>query len=110
MYWRVRKASIDQLVRQYGVHVLLVFSVLLNALLIVTRPGPGKALTKDQKVNYESFARTVTAHLLDTNYITYKDSTMALIDKELAPPVVAALSKAACLQLRKRSFQRRRKV
>ncbi|HEY9679459.1 MAG TPA: hypothetical protein V6C76_15735 [Drouetiella sp.] len=97
MYWRVRKASVDQLVRKYGVHVLLVFSVLMNGLLIVTRPNPSKTLSKDAKVNYENFARTVTQHLLDTNYITYKDSTLALIDKELAPPVVQALSKAEML-------------
>jgi hypothetical protein len=97
MYWRVRKSSVDQLVRLYGVHVLLVFSVIMNALLIVTRPNPKATITKDQKVSYENFARTVTAHLLDTNYISYKESTLALIEKELAPNVVQVLSKAGML-------------
>jgi hypothetical protein len=97
MYWRVRKASVDQLVRLYGVHVLLVFSVIMNALLIATRPNPKATITKDQKVSYENFARNVTAHLLDTNYISYKESTLALIEKELAPNVVQVLSKAGML-------------
>jgi hypothetical protein len=97
MYWRVRKSSIDQLVRSYGVHVLLVFSVIMNGLLIITRPNPNKTLSKDAKVSYENFARTVTAHLLDTNYISYKESTLALIEKELAPNVVQVLSKAGML-------------
>lgn len=97
MYWRVRKSSVDQLVRQYGVHVLLVFSVLMNVLLVVTRPNPGKTVSKEARVNYENFARTVTQHLLDTNYISYKESTLALIEKELAPPVVQVLSKNGML-------------
>lgn len=97
MYWRVRKSSVDQMVRQYGVHVLLIFSVLMNILLIVTRPNPSKTISKDAKVSYENFARQVTAHLLDTNYISYKESTMALLDKELSPPVADVLRKAGML-------------
>ena len=96
MYWRVRKSSVDQMVRQYGVHVLLAFSVFMNGILIITRPNPGKSLTKEQKTNFETFARSVTTHLLDTNYISYRESTMAL-ESELAPNVIQVLSKAGML-------------
>ncbi|HEY9711953.1 MAG TPA: hypothetical protein V6C72_00710, partial [Chroococcales cyanobacterium] len=98
MYWRVRKSSVDQIVRQYAVHGLLAFSAMLNVILMATRPSPNKDLPKDVKVNFDQFARTVTNHLLDTSYISYRDSTIALTQGgELAPNVMAALAKANML-------------
>ena len=97
MYWRVRKSSIDQIIRQYAVYGMLAFSVMLNVISFATRPSTSKDLPKDMKVNFETFARTVTNHLLDTSYITYRDSTLALMQGELAPNVVGVLSKAGML-------------
>lgn len=87
MYWRVRKLSPDQMVRQYGVHVGLVVSVLVNLLLIATRPQVPK-VSAEAKQGIEQFARTVTQQLLDTSYISFKTSTMALLEGELDPHVV----------------------
>ena len=97
MYWRVRKLSVDQLVRQYGVHVGLIASLVFNLFLIITRPSNNRALSKDVKANYEGFARTVTTHLLDSSYISYRVSTLALLNSELAPNVVTALTKAGMM-------------
>lgn len=91
MYWRVRKSSVDQIVRQYAVHGLLAFSVLLNVIFVATRPKQTKDIPKDAKVNFDAFARTVTSHLLDTSFISYKDSTIDLLQGELAPNVVSQL-------------------
>lgn len=96
MYWRVRKLAPHQMAKQYGVHVALIFSVLTNALLILTRPATPK-ISLDSKTYNIQFAKTVTQHLLDTSYITYAQSTMALINDELAPPVVFQLRKGEML-------------
>lgn len=90
MYWRVRKITPDMLVRQYGVHIGLIVSVLLNLLLIGTGPTLPK-VAPELKQTIDIFARQVTQHLLDTSYISYVDSTAALLNGELSPRVVDVL-------------------
>jgi len=96
MYWRVKNLGPEHLVRQYGVHVGLVVSVLLNVILIATRPNP-HPVSGALKANFEQFARQVTNQLLDSSYITYEKSTSALFSGELAPSVVTQLIKAELL-------------
>jgi hypothetical protein len=93
MYWRIRKIGAEQIVRQYGLHTLLVISVLANVFLVATRPHSAP-VSAEVKRNFEQFARNVTNHLLDTSYITYESSTAALIDPknpELGDDVVQIL-------------------
>ena len=91
MYWRVRKLTVDQLVRKYIVHALLIVSALANVVLIVLRPSLPK-MSADTKVGFEQFVRTVTEQLLDTSYISYKNSTVALLQGgSLAPSVINGL-------------------
>lgn len=92
MYWRVRKVGPEQMFKQYGVHVGLAFSVLVNLILITTRPATPK-VSPEIKMSFEEFAKTVTRHLLDTSYITYSDSTVSLLNGELAPPVIEGLKR-----------------
>ncbi|MGH9550614.1 MAG: hypothetical protein ACRD3W_14640 [Terriglobales bacterium] len=90
MYWRIRKIGPEQIAKQYGVHAGLIFSVLVNVVLITTRPAMPK-VAPETKMSFEQFAKTVTQHLLDTSYITYTDSTASLLNGELAPPVIALM-------------------
>jgi len=99
MYWRVRKAGLDQYVRQYGLHAALAASLCLNGLLILTRPSGKPTVTKEQKADMDGFARSVTNHLLDTSYISYRKSTLALTTELAANPVQAMLAKAGMLAL-----------
>jgi hypothetical protein len=78
MYWKVRKLSLKDMALKNWVYVALVFSVMGNMLGIAMRPSVGKGMTGELKLNYDQFARQVTSHLLDTSYITYKASTIAL--------------------------------
>lgn len=78
MYWRVRKLSLRDMAMKNWVYGALVVSVLANMLGIAMRPSGGKGMTVELKANYDQFARQVTSHLLDTSYITYKASTIAL--------------------------------
>lgn len=102
MYWRVRKVGVDQIVRMYGLHALLVVSVLANLLLVATRPDPKKFISTEQKTGFENFARTVTQHILDTSYISYSSSTKALIGTgsepgELSKTVIDGMKKQELL-------------
>jgi hypothetical protein len=85
MYWKIRKVSPDQVVRQFGIHVVLFVSLFANLILFTTRPAAPK-VAPEIKMTFEQFAKQVTQHLLDTSYITYRESTQAL-DGELAPKV-----------------------
>lgn len=99
MYWRVRKISPEQFVRQYGIHMALALSLLVNLFLATTRPHKS-LVAPEMKKSCEQFARTVTNHLLDTSYITYESSTDALMDPnnpELASNVVEALKQQELL-------------
>lgn len=105
MYWRVRRVSPQQMIAQYGVHVALVISLLANALLFFTRPNT-KGMSAETKVDFDQFARRVTQHLLDTSYISYAQSTAALINGgELAPNVIAALRQSEMLFKTDEEFQ-----
>jgi hypothetical protein len=78
------------------VHAFLAVSLLVNAFLLVTRPNPQKQVSGELKTNLDVFARNVTQHILDTSFISYENSTRALLPAgnvpgELAPPVVALL-------------------
>ncbi|HEY9868118.1 MAG TPA: hypothetical protein V6D08_02835 [Candidatus Obscuribacterales bacterium] len=93
MYWRIRRVSPEQVARQYGVHAVCAVSILLNVLLIATRPNPKKEVGAEMKTNLEQFARNVTQHILDSSFISYEQSTLALLGNnmtpgELAPQVV----------------------
>ncbi len=105
MYWRVRRVSPQQMVAQYGVHVALIISLLANVLLYFTRPNT-KGMSAETKVDFDNFARRVTTHLLDTSYISYAQSTAALITgPELAPNVVQALRQSEMLFKTDEEFQ-----
>lgn len=96
MYWKVRNLGPEHFVRQYGVHAALAVSVLMNILLLLTRPNPSAAIVKQEQKRFAEFARQVTQHLLDGSYISYEQSTLALLPTpqgpgELAPNVVAQL-------------------
>src|SRR3990167_1993463 len=97
MYWRVKNLGPEHLMRMYGVHVALVLSLLMNAFLVVTRPNLSKLVTKEQKANFDQFARTVTNQILDFNYISYQDSVRSLVSGELAPSVVNNLKQQEML-------------
>lgn len=89
MYWRVRRLSIKELLEKYWVNIALMASLLLNFMLWVTRPDPNKGIPKDVKANYEQFVRNVTGHLLDSSYISYRDSTALLLNSgELTRQVI----------------------
>lgn len=96
MYWRIRRVSPEQVVKTYGVHACLAVSLLVNGFLLITRPNPQKQVSGELKTNLDVFARNVTQHILDTSFISYENSTRALLPNgpvpgELAPPVVALL-------------------
>ncbi len=94
MYWRIRKYGPVDVAKKYGIHIALVFSLLFNFLLIVTRPNLKKTLNVDVKQQMDQFARRVTGHVLDTSYISYETSTDFLLDRdngELAPAVITAM-------------------
>ncbi|HEY9759457.1 MAG TPA: hypothetical protein V6C97_30140 [Oculatellaceae cyanobacterium] len=93
MYWRVRKLSVKDLALQNWVYLALLVSVSMNMLFIAMRPSASKGMDKELQLNYNQFARTVTTHLLDTSYITFKDSTKQLGSGELQPLVLDGMRK-----------------
>jgi hypothetical protein len=108
MYWRIRKYGFAEMFQQYGLHLGVVISVLLNVFLIATRPGPNKGVSSEVKTDFDTFARRVTLHILDTSYINYQNATTALMDPqtgELAPPVVTLMRKNGLLPNSKEELQ-----
>lgn len=101
MYWRVKKISQEQIVKTYGIPIVCVISVLLN-LISLTRMAPSKALTKDQQVNLDGFAREVTRHLTDGSFLTYEKSMSSLQfaneKSELGPDVIKVLRQQEIIQ------------
>lgn len=95
MYWRIKTHSPEYYLRMYAIHIALVVSLVLNALLIVTRPS-NKNLNKEQKGVYEQFSKDVIGHMLDRSYVSYEHSMLSLKD-ELAPSIVAKLQKEESL-------------
>jgi len=91
MYWRIRKYGPLDVLKKYGLHMVLVISLIFNFLLIVTRPNLKKLVTADVRTQLEIFARQVAIHILDTSYISYGAATTSLLDPqngELAQPVI----------------------
>lgn len=78
MYWRIRKITPDQIAKSYGVYVVCVVSVLFN-IIMMTRLAPSKALNAQQKNDFTVFAKQVTQHLTDSNFLTYEQSMNALV-------------------------------
>lgn len=77
MYWRVRKITPEQMLKQYSVHIILAISLVANLFLFVSRPKK-EAMDKQMKLDFVNFAKQVTSHLLDTSFINYLDSTSRL--------------------------------
>lgn len=92
MYWRIRKFKPEEFVRQYGVHGALAASVMFN-LFMLPKMMPSKAVTAEQKTNFDRFARVVTWHLLDCTYMTYPASMTTLEKQELGPSLIKKLKK-----------------
>ncbi|MCA0314704.1 MAG: hypothetical protein LCH63_12840 [Candidatus Melainabacteria bacterium] len=90
MYWKVQKIGPEQLIRAYGVHILLGVSVIINGFLFLTMPK-GNKVSSETKQTIDAFVRDVTNHLLDTSYINCEKNVMEL-RKELAPNVFAAMA------------------
>lgn len=103
MYWRVQKITPEMLVKQYGLHVILAVSLLVNVLLFVTRPKKQK-MSQEVHADFKVFAKDVTTHLLDTSYITYLDSTQKL-HSELGPGVVKKLKASGLLPTSKEEYK-----
>jgi hypothetical protein len=91
MYWRIKKITPEIVMRQYGVHAILIVSVIGNIFLF-TRVSASHAMSTTQKLDYDKFARQVTNHLFDASYITVDDS-MAALEKELGPQAKGILRK-----------------
>jgi hypothetical protein len=96
------------MLQQYGIHMGLALSVLLNVFLVATRPNLHNNVSAEIKADFDSFARRVTQHILDTSYINFGSATNALIDSasgELAPSVVASLRQKGQLPSTREQFQ-----
>lgn len=91
MYWKVQKIGPEQLIRSYGVHILLAVSIAANGVLLATRPKTN--VSSETKQTVEVFTRGVTQHLLDSSYINCEGNITAL-RKELAPNVLQLLMQA----------------
>lgn len=77
MYWRIRKFTPEMFVKAYGIYVVCCASILCNVFLI-SKATPGKGLTAQQKADFTVFAKQVTQHLTDTNFLTYETSMSSL--------------------------------
>ncbi len=100
MYWRIRKYGPLDVIKKYGIHIALIFSLLFNLLLMVTRPNLKKKVTVDVRTQLEQFARQATTHILDTSYISYGAATTSLMNTEsgeLDLPVINELRRQQLL-------------
>ena len=95
MYWRVQKVGPEQLIKLYGIHILLGVSLIVNGFLWLSRPSK-PAMPNEVKQDVEKFSRLVTTNLLDTSYITCQSNMINLKD-ELAPSVASNLAQAGVL-------------
>lgn len=83
MYWRIRKIGPEQIAKQYGVHAILIVSVIFNFAMFTRLAASGKNVNASLKTDLEKFSRDVTTHLFDANYLTVSDSMTALKSLEL---------------------------
>lgn len=86
MYWKVQKLGAEQLLKQYGVHLLLAASIVGNLVLWASMPK-GTKMSAETKQNIDVFVKQVTTHLLDSSYITCQQNVLEL-RKELSPSVL----------------------
>ncbi len=97
MYWRVRKISPEQVAKTYGVYVVCFVSIIVN-LIMLGKIAPSNKLTSEQKINFDTFARQVTRHIVDGCFLTYDASMMQLefnsAQSELGPDVIKMLGAA----------------
>lgn len=100
MYWRVRKISPEQVAKTYGVHAVCVISVFFN-LIMLSKVAPSNKLTTDQRINFDTFARQVTRHMVDGCFLTYEASMYQLAfagaKAELGPEVIKGLVQAGVI-------------
>jgi hypothetical protein len=82
MYWRIQKIGPEQIARQYGVHAVLIVSVIFNAAMFTKVAANSKNVPATLKTDLEKFSRDVTTHLFDANYLTV-ESSMASLRTEL---------------------------
>lgn len=95
MYWRIRKIGPEQIARQYGVHAVLIVSVLFN-LFLFTKVNASKAMSSTMKLDYDKFCRQVTSHIFDASYLTTAES-LAALENECHGPVIAAFRQRGLL-------------
>jgi hypothetical protein len=94
MYWRIRKHGPKEMLKQHGVHIVLAISLFFNFINFCVGLTQHKPVSAQLKTDFDAFVRKVTEHILDTSYVSYEGSTVALIDKdkgELSPSVIAAM-------------------
>jgi hypothetical protein len=94
MYWRVQKVGPEQLIKSYGVHILLILSICANGVLWLSRPQ--KTMPNEVKQDIETFVRQVTNHLLDTSYLSC-ELNMTALRGELDPPLARNLTQQGIL-------------
>ena len=63
MYWKVQKLGPEQLLRSYGIHILLAVSVIVNGVLWLSLPKTNK-MSSETKQSIDVFVRQVTTHLI----------------------------------------------
>lgn len=95
MYWKVQKLGPEQLLKSYGIHILLAVSVIVNGVLWLSLPKTNK-MSGETKQNIDVFVRQVTTHLLDSSYITCQQNVLEL-RKELSPQVLNMLVQSKIL-------------
>lgn len=81
-------------IKAYGIYVVCVISIIFNVFLI-SKAAPGRGLTAQQKSDFTNFARQVTNHLTDSNFLTYEQSMTSLVfnkKAELAGNALRSLS------------------
>ena len=95
MYWRVRKISPEQVAKTYGVHAVCIVSVLAN-MVMVSKIAPSNKLSTEQRINFDTFARQVTRHIVDGCFLSYENSMYQLAysgaKSELGPGPIKMLT------------------
>lgn len=100
MYWRVRKISPEQVAKTYGVHAVCIVSVLAN-MVMISKIGPSNKLNTEQRINFDTFARQVTRHVVDGCFISYENSMLQLAyagtKSELGPGPIKMLTQSGVI-------------
>src|SRR5687767_7291101 len=98
MFWRREDISPKKVLRTYGPIMLLSASLSLNLLLgILLISHTGKPDVAQLR-SYEDLAKSVTLRLLDSSYVSFRQSTESLLNgQELSPQVVQKLQKQEIL-------------